>query len=206
MIFDFQKFYDRMANELPNDCRVVEVGIANGDSALYLAQKLVELGKEFTLYMVDSLAYGQSDQLNEIVRNVVKSGISDHVQILPFDSLNASLRFNDHYLDFVFIDSGHTYELTKAEVRLWYEKLKVGGTLAGHDIFSEENGNEGVHQAVFELLPNIFTRPPIINEYLINEKEIVALDKFEPEQLLYTEQTENGCGVFYLKKQFYFKP
>ena len=44
LMFDFYDFYDRIAKELPNDCKVCEVGVADGISALYLAKKLNELG------------------------------------------------------------------------------------------------------------------------------------------------------------------
>jgi cephalosporin hydroxylase len=67
------------------------------------------------------------------------------------DSLAASCKFNDHSLNFVFLDSSHKYEETKAEIRLWYRKLLDGSILAGHDYESPEN--PGVRQAVDEVIP-----------------------------------------------------
>jgi hypothetical protein len=39
-------------------------------------------------------------------------------------------------LDFVYIDGDHTYEHVLQDLRLWYAKLKPGGILAGHDIYT----------------------------------------------------------------------
>lgn len=172
-MFDFAAYYDEVAEQLPHHCIIAEVGIADGASSLYLAEKLQSIKKDFTLIMIDNLDYGKENQLNEIIRNVQKSGLSEYINILPIDSLNASLKFNDGALDFVFLDSGHTFELTKAEIRLWMRKVKDGGILAGHDYLSEEN--PGVREAVNEVLhgyPN-----------------------------LHFPETEKGYGVWEIKKE-----
>lgn len=147
-MFDFQAYYDKIADWLPNECKIGEVGVADGASAIYLAEKLASLGKSFHFRMIDSLEYGKTDQLKTIMDNVLKSGLSQSIDIIPIDSLNASLKFPDKYFDFVFIDSGHTYELTKAEIRLWSRKVKDGGILAGHDF----DGCKEVEEAVVEVL------------------------------------------------------
>ncbi len=146
-MFDFRIFYDAAAKRMPKGARLVEVGIADGASSIFMAETLLNLGNdEFTLYMVDNLAYGNTDQLNTVMRHVQAAGIARWVDILPVDSLNASLHFNDQYLDFVFIDSNHTYELTKAEIRLWSRKIRLGGMLA----------EEAVRNGVNEVIPRKF--------------------------------------------------
>lgn len=132
-LFDFNSFYDEMAERMPDGCRIAEVGNADGKSAIYLAEKLASLGKTFSLRMIDNLDYGKLYQLNVLYGNVYKSGLHESIEIVPMDSLNASLKYPDGYYDLIFIDSGHTFELTKAEIRLWWHKLKDGGILAGHD-------------------------------------------------------------------------
>lgn len=145
-MFDFREYYDRVAEQLPYDTKIAEVGVGDGASAIYLAEKLHSLNKSFHLRMIDNLDYGKTDQLKTIMDNVRGSGLSDYIEIVPIDSLNASLKYPDNYFDFVFIDSGHTYELTKAEIRLWIRKVKDGGILAGHDY----EGHAEVKQAVDE--------------------------------------------------------
>lgn len=147
-MFDFREYYDRIADDLPSPCRIAEVGVADGASAIYLAEKLTSIGKDFSLKMIDNMDYGKTEQLKTIMDNVLKSGLSERIEIMPYDSLNASLKFPDNYFDFVFIDSGHTFELTKAEIRLWMRKIKDGGILAGHDYL----GHQEVRDAVSEML------------------------------------------------------
>jgi hypothetical protein len=36
-------------------------------------------------------------------------------------------------LDFVYIDGGHTYEIVKRDLELYYPKVKKGGLFSGHD-------------------------------------------------------------------------
>lgn len=132
-LFDFADFYDEIASIMPDGCRIAEVGNADGKSAIYLAEKLASLKKTFSLRMIDNLDYGKLYQLNVLYSNVYKSGLAEFIEIVPMDSLNASLKYPDGYYDFVFIDTSHQHEATKAEIRLWIKKVKDGGILAGHD-------------------------------------------------------------------------
>ena len=191
-MFDFHSFYDTVAGELPNDCIIAEVGVANGASALYLAEKLHSQGKVFKLYMIDNMAYGGSNQLADIIKNVQRSGLGEFIEIMPMDSLNASTKFNDNSLHFVFLDSSHTYPMTKAEILLWLNKVSYGSRLAGHD-FNETEGKE-VLDAVTELLPREILRPPIEGQ-----------QSFEPEQFLQVFNTSKGLGVWSVVKKFYFQ-
>jgi cephalosporin hydroxylase len=151
---DFHDFYRRIAQELPNDCRIIEVGVADGHSAIYLAETLANMGKKFKLVMIDSLDYGRAEQANTIMRNIVKSGLAEHIEFLQCSSLDASCKFPDNWAHFVFLDSSHTYEQTKAEIRLWYRKVMHNHTLAGHDM-NMEAGHE-VYKAVTEVIPFYF--------------------------------------------------
>jgi len=190
-MFDFHDFYDKIADELPNDCRIAEVGVADGASALYLAERLHSQGKNFKLYMIDSMAYGGSEQLATIIGHVQKSGLGEFIEIMPYDSLNASLKFNDNSLHFCMIDASHTYEGTKADIRLWWHKVSFGSYLAGHD-FNEAEGI-GVLNAVQELLPMEILRPPIENQ-----------ETFKPEKFLEVYNTKKGLGVWAVVKKFYY--
>lgn len=191
-MFDFHDFYDMVAGELPNDCIIAEVGVANGASALYLAEKLHEQGKNFKLYMIDNMAYGGADQLSDIIKNVQRSGLGEFIEIMPMDSLNASTKFNDNSLHFVFLDSSHTYPMTKAEILLWLNKVSYGSRLAGHD-FNETEGVD-VLLAVTELLPREILRPPIPEQ-----------ETFQPEPFLQVHNTSKGLGVWSVVKKFYFQ-
>lgn len=193
-MFDFADFYDRVARQLPNDCKAVEVGVANGASAIFLAKRLNELGKTFKLYMVDNMDYGKYDQLNDIWRNIHNCGLADFIEIIPKDSVAASQLFNDNSIDFCFLDSSHLYEETKKEIPAWYPKLKDDCILAGHDAIS----HEGVSKAIKEVLPEIIKRTDI------NEPD--HKQNFLPHKFLHIQQTDKGYGVWYITKVFYWQP
>jgi cephalosporin hydroxylase len=188
LMFDFPHFYQRIAKELPDNCKVLECGVADGDSALYLAQELNRLGKKFKLYMVDNMDYGRYLQMKKIYENIIKSGLGEFIEVVPFASLEAANLFNDGYLDFCYIDSSHEYEETKKEIRAWYPKVKDECILAGHDYNADE-----VRRAVEEVVPKVFVRDDIGDR------------SFNPENVLQSEDTLNHFGVWWFRKQWYLK-
>jgi predicted O-methyltransferase YrrM len=190
LMFDFHSYYDRIAAELPSGCRIAEIGVADAHSALYLAKKLKEHNKAFTLYMIDSLDYGGTFQLCTIYENIIKSGLGEHIKVIPKDSLEAAKDFNDGYFHMVFIDSSHTYEGTKLEIPAWYEKVVDGGILAGHDFI----GHPEVYKAVTETIPLFVTRNDIPDRV------------FDAERFLLDEvKTDRGYGIWECRKDFYKK-
>lgn len=199
---DFKPFYTSMANELPDHCVIAEAGVGDGFSALYLATSLQLIGKRFTLYMIDNMDYGREDQLNTLINNVSRSGLSQYIHIYPYSSLDASCKFPDGHFDMVFLDSSHQYSQTKAEIRLWYHKIKEGGLLAGHDYYMDE-----VKSAVDEVIPVMYTRQPVPNgEYPPYEKaEVYFQELYKPESCLQIYNTEKNLGVWAVKKKFYIR-
>tara|TARA_Y100000310_G_scaffold344470_1_gene457409 strand:+ start:4966 stop:5592 length:627 start_codon:yes stop_codon:yes gene_type:complete len=53
-------------------------------------------------------------------------------------SYRACNNFKDESLDMVYIDGHHSYRACLEDVRMWLPKIKVGGTLAGHDFHLPE--------------------------------------------------------------------
>ncbi len=173
---DFEDFYEWVAETLPDSSRIVEVGVADGYSSLMLAHSIKKLGKNFHLTMIDNCDYGRGDQANTIMNNIIKSGLGEHISFMQYGSLDASCKFNDHALDFVFVDASHKYEETKADIRLWYRKIKDEGILAGHDYTSPEN-------------PGVKT----------------AVDEIIPDSQLRIEQTDNNLSVWWVRKNHKLK-
>lgn len=48
-------------------------------------------------------------------------------------SKDGALGFEDHSLDFVYIDGNHSTESVSEDIDLWLPKIKPGGLLTGHD-------------------------------------------------------------------------
>lgn len=152
-MFDFSDYYLKIAEWIPSPARIVEVGLGHAKSCIFLAEAILNLGKEIDRFVaVDDCSYGSHYQRNEIISNLVKSGLGHKIEFWQMSSLDAATKFPDGYLDFVFIDSSHAYAATKAEIRLWQHVIKHQGKLSGHDMTSAENF--GVGQAVKEMIPN----------------------------------------------------
>lgn len=157
-MFDFHEFYQNMARDMPDDAVIAEVGVAEGASAIFLAESLLNYGKKFTFHMIDSLDYGHEDQLRTIVRNIGDAGLGSYVDVIPLSSVEAACRAPDHHYDFVFIDASHKTEETKADLSLWYQKVKIGGVLAGHDYNNQEGAD--VRYAVDLMVPRTYIPNP----------------------------------------------
>ena len=61
------------------------------------------------------------------------SPFRDRVTILQCSSEDGAGMVPDGSLDFAFIDARHDYPNVRADVRLWYPKVKPGGIVSGHD-------------------------------------------------------------------------
>lgn len=146
---DFHDYYRNVAERLPDRARIIEVGCADGHSAIYLAETMANMNKRFELVMVENMDYGKEEQQNTLIVNIMKSGLAEHIRLISLDSLVASCKFPDNWAQFCFIDASHKYEQTKADIRLWYRKVQHGFFLAGHD-YNKEEGLE-VYDAVNEI-------------------------------------------------------
>jgi predicted O-methyltransferase YrrM len=60
-----------------------------------------------------------------------------------------AIDFIPNTLDMVYIDGNHAYEYVKRDIELYYQKIKSGGLIGGHDIEGNSNGKH-VRRAVFE--------------------------------------------------------
>lgn len=183
-MFDFEEFYQRMADTLPLNARIAEVGVGDGASIIYLAEALLNQGKDkFSIQIVDNLAYGGHVQLGTIMNNVCKADLASFVTIRPVGSLDASCLFPDSYFDFVFIDASHKFEETKADIRVWYPKMIPEGILAGHDYNSGQGS--GVKEAVDLVVPRMM--PGYVADEVTHPNRVV----------LHAEKTRKGHGVWW---------
>lgn len=145
---DYESFYKRISELLPDEAWICELGIADGRGVIMMAALMKECQKRCNIIGVDNWDYGGNAQRNTVLQNVIRSN-EDNIKIWDCSSLDASCRAGEEQFDFVFIDSSHTYEGTKAEIRLWIHKVKSNGILAGHDfVYSAD-----VKRAVEELIP-----------------------------------------------------
>jgi len=138
-----------------NNAVFVEIGSWQGRSAIYMAEKIKESGKNIKFYAVDLFKVPQeySDDLNHLGESFLNQyynniePVKDYITTLVGDSKELYKNFNDQSIDFLFIDGDHSYKGVKADLTLWFPKIKIKGIIAGHD-YNETSC--GVRQAVDE--------------------------------------------------------
>ena len=119
----------------------VEVGVCRGSFSEYLLEKWH--GR--LLHSVDP--WLEQSDVKMDVSNVVQfehninyrickeklRGFGPRSNILQMFSVDASKKFADKSLDFVYLDARHDYRSVDADLRAWWPKVKIGGVFSGHD-------------------------------------------------------------------------
>lgn len=160
--FDWEPLYRRIVDECTRPMTVVEMGVWQGKSAIYLANRIKESGKPITFFAVDTFqsspetdahleTLGGKTLLNVFLQNVNDCEVSDWIQVVAADSLDAARGFDPASLDVVYIDGAHDYDSVVADLAAWTPKVKPGGLIAGHDY--NPGAWPGVVQAVTERFP-----------------------------------------------------
>lgn len=143
---DYRPIYADIARALPDGATIVEIGSWQGQSIIWLCQRLQDLGKSATVHCVDTWrgeqyqpehlaiveAHGGS-MLNTFRRNIEAAGVADMIQITIGDSAECAAKFEDGIADFIFVDAAHDYESVTKDLAAWYSKLKPNAIWAGHD-------------------------------------------------------------------------
>jgi hypothetical protein len=139
----------------------VEVGVAEGLNA----NDMLNRWNIKTLYLVDAweclptqTGDGASEQEwhdsnHENVLRLMEMHKGKY-KILRGLSTAMAKTIPDESLDFVYIDSDHSYEGVLKDLKAWTPKVKKGGVIAGHDYL---NPAYGVYQAVQEFNPKAIT-------------------------------------------------
>jgi cephalosporin hydroxylase len=151
---DILPYYEMIANWLPSEGKLVEVGVYYGKSALFMAEQLASIKPDATFYCVDIW------EKPVVLRN-------HKIEFMQMPSVEAAALTKDGSIDFIFIDADHAYESVKQDITAWLPKIRSGGIISGHD-YNEEpyrafdpflqteyimEAHLGVVKAVDELFP-----------------------------------------------------
>jgi len=125
----------------------VEVGVRDGRNALDLCRFLnirkLYLVDPFLPYFDNTRDYTIDDQNKELEKLIKNTeSIFNKIIIIRQTSEEALKMFYDKIFDFVYIDGNHDYENIKTDMG-WWDKVKIGGILGGHDYksaFGEDIG------------------------------------------------------------------
>lgn len=158
--FTFPELYSRMVRKFPTGSVFVEVGSWKGRSSAYMAVEIANSNKDIRFYCVDTWQ-GSKEHQDRDLSNLYQTFLDNmrpvehYYMPLKINSLEASRKFRDNSLDFVFLDASHEYEDVKKDILAWLPKLKPGGILAGHDYYPNGEYFPGVKRAADELLDNL---------------------------------------------------
>ena len=173
--FHSHKLYDMAAERCTDDSILVELGSYFGESTVYMALLLQEREIQADFYAIDlwkwddwmdagELYWSQKEHQEhdtvsrefgrdpyEIIKHYLnKYQVSDRVQLLQMDSIKAANRFHDETLDFLYLDTQHTYSRVSLELDAWIRKVKRGGIISGDDLGRDDDRDGGVARAVRE--------------------------------------------------------
>jgi predicted O-methyltransferase YrrM len=136
---------------LPKHGVVAELGVAAGD----FSRQICKICQPSKLHLVDiwgSERYGEALYLS-VNSHFQQQQQRGEVIIHRKPSLEALESFPDQTFDWVYIDTTHSYELTRDELRACARKVKSTGIIAGHDYIQGNWRSQyryGVIEAVHE--------------------------------------------------------
>lgn len=135
-----------LLEQMPKNAVVAEIGVDRGR----FAERIYEVTQPKQLHLIDLFQFEyQITDVNTLFEN------NADVKMHQIKSADAGQLFEDEYFDWIYIDTDHTYETTKAELNAFADKIKPGGLISGHDYFQVgiSNGfSYGVMSAVHEFV------------------------------------------------------
>jgi predicted O-methyltransferase YrrM len=114
----------------------VEIGVERG----YFAESMLKANPSLKLYGVDAWRaykgyrdHTNQDKLERYYTETVERLKPYNCEIIRDWSVDASKRFADNSIDFVYIDGNHDFQNCTNDIAEWSKKVKPGGIIAGHD-------------------------------------------------------------------------
>lgn len=156
---------DILLENLPRQAVVAEIGVFKGD----FSQKILNTTDPVVLHLIDSWGGTTGTTNLELVRQRFAPEISaGKVRLHRQKSIAALGQFPDHYFDWVYLDTDHSYPTTAAELALCARVVKPSGWIAGHD-YVTGNWNGGVRYGVVEAVNAFCVRENWAFRYLTAE-------------------------------------
>jgi predicted O-methyltransferase YrrM len=119
----------------------VEIGSWTGQSTSVIAPIVRTFGG--VLYCVDWFKGTPTTHLADVAnqvdiyakfkQNMREIDVEDILKVMVMSSDSAARIFQDHLVDFLFIDADHRYPAVKQDLDLWCPKMRPTGIICGHD-------------------------------------------------------------------------
>ncbi|RZK26076.1 MAG: class I SAM-dependent methyltransferase, partial [Flavobacterium sp.] len=166
--YKYSLFYVRSRSELPiilNRRNLVNEGVEVGVWKGEFSNFLLSNWKGKVLHSIDpwrtfdddtyiddmNISQPEFDKIHDEVQSKLNR-FRTRSNIVRNTSINAVQEFTDNSLDFVYLDGRHDYDGIAEDILAWYDKVKIGGIICGHDYLDGIIGKTdfGVKKAVDE--------------------------------------------------------
>lgn len=136
-----------LIERMPPNSVCVELGVDRGD----FSRRILKYADPKKLCLVDAWASTSSrERLARVVETRFQAEIaSGKVQVFRNNSIAVADFFDESSLDWIYIDTDHSYETTKKELYAYHKKIKPGGYICGHD-YCQGNWVRGYKYGVVE--------------------------------------------------------
>jgi len=116
---------------------LAEIGVSAGVNARVMVEKL-DLAR---LYLIDPYRI-RPEYKEEALEHVLGASrdSQSHVVWLYLTSEEAAAHIEDLSLDAVYIDGDHSLAVVECDIATYYQKVRPGGLVSGHDFKSREQG------------------------------------------------------------------
>jgi hypothetical protein len=144
---------NNLLQQLPRESICAEIGVNEGE----FSKEILSITLPEKLHLID--AWGNPSRYHDGLQLVVHDKFSTEiekgqVEINVGFSTVILKKMPDFYFDWVYVDTDHSYGVTRDELAILKTKVKPGGIIAGHDYVIGNwvnNCRYGVIEAVHEL-------------------------------------------------------
>ncbi len=136
-----------LLHRLPKKAITAEIGVYKGDFSVEILS--ICQPEKFLLMDVWNLKGDRGELFDEVKQRFAKELSSKQVEMIRGLSYDGIATVKDHYFDWVYLDTDHSYEVTHRELELLRPKMKKGGIIAGHD-YVIGNWDAGFRYGVIE--------------------------------------------------------
>ena len=147
---------------MPGNLAGIEIGVLKGENVFVLLDEVPSIEKVWGVDPYSPYQDYETKRTKEDMNAYKKvaaenlSGFGERYELVEKTSKKAASAFKDESVDFILIDSDHTYESIKKDLELYYPKLKNNGYMFVHDTHVEH-----VRNAVFDFKKEQKNRLPI---------------------------------------------
>ncbi|MBB1284660.1 class I SAM-dependent methyltransferase [Flavisolibacter sp. BT320] len=139
---------EALLHRMTKDGTVSELGVNRGG----FSQRIIDIAEPAKLHLID--AWGNPERYHDGLKLEVaeKFGAEiegGRIEVNVGYSTEVLKQFPDHYFDWVYLDTDHSYIVTAAELAILKLKVKPYGIIAGHD-YSIGNWVGNVRYGVIE--------------------------------------------------------